>query len=288
MVLRGLLATGTGVYRHVSGRAPGRVHGCLGRWMSTSEGEPPLGSTKLSFVGNSYQHSSLPGLNLGMRVANPSPQFPATIAHREPTAANDPRVEWKEHFCSEKQAPYYHNLCTNQVSFQIPNGMVTRFPRFYRRSGAHRVDNSGAVFLSHSESEVQNANTASNLSPKQKLAAYGAAGVLWYLIIHNIFLAIVFSSIYFFHVDLVSLARRYGFNVPISNPTDSEEKKHPSFWKTVVLAILLNKLLVPVQVVVTLGTAPKVIKYIQPIAVKVGPKLRFFWSNKTKVVDAKA
>lgn len=225
----------------------------------------------------------LPGINLGMRVANPSAQFPATLSDGEPLPQTDPRVEWKEHFCSEKQLPYYHNVRTNEVSFSVPRGFVTRFPRLHERNG-QIVDKDGAVFPSKDntseaaqDDQLDNKPTT-GLSPKQKLAAYGAAGMLWYLIVHNLFLACVFSSIYFFHIDLLSLVRSYGFHVAVVD-APKEKKNRPSFWRSLLVAIVLNKLLVPVQVVVTLATAPRVIHILRPIAARVGPQISSFFKG---------
>eukprot|EP00796_Vickermania_ingenoplastis_P013368 gene13368-9196_t len=229
----------------------------------------------------------LPGVNLGLRVACPSQQFPATLSDHEPVPPSDPRVLWKEHFCSEKQQPYYHNIATDEVTFQVPNGFVTRFPLFYKRNG-FEVDASGAVRRDDSQtntaSESPQGTPASHLSHKQKLAAYGAGGILWYLIVHNLSLISVFSCIYFFNIDLLSIARSYGFHVPLSDRAGPIGGR-PSFLKSLLLAIVLNKLLVPVQLLVALASAPRVIHYVQPIAVRMIPKVRQWGGQTYNVVN---
>lgn len=237
----------------------------------------------------------LPGIDLGLRVCRPSSQFPATLSEGEPLPSNDPRVVWKEHFCSEKGQPYYHNLDTNEVTYAKPPGFVTRFPRWYQQNGIaldheginagskstgsgsnepEHLDSSTARFRQSTASEVDERGThktSSDLflskSQKQRLAAFGAMGLLWYFIVHNLFLICVFSSMYFLKIDLVRIAHSYGFHVSQSEGKISEtgEKRSPSVWKTLITAIVLNKLLVPVQMVVTMGTASKVIPVLRPI-----------------------
>lgn len=279
--------------RGVRNEAVGDVLRVTVRFIRTSA---PLGSSfrchevRLAPASSTATASAtrvLPGINLGMRVANPSESFPATLSDSEPLPSSDPRVEWKEHFCSEKQLPYYHNVRTNEVSFDVPRGFVTRFPRLHERNG-QLVDKHGAVFPSKenlespSVSEELGDKPTSSLSPKQKLAAYGAAGMLWYLIVHNLFLACVFSCIYFLHIDLLSLVRSYGFHVSIVD-APKEKKNRPSFWRSLLVSIVLNKLLVPVQIVVTLATAPRVIHVLRPIAAKVGPQISAFFKRKKAV-----
>lgn len=262
---------------------------------STSSG----GAISSSFdsASASVTSSVLPGINLGMRVAQPSEQFPATLSEVEPLSPNDPRVVWKEHFCSEKERPYYHNLQTNEVTYTKPHGFVTRFPRWYQRNGV-QLGNEKINSVSNNSNENENSADAPHphskitsnqnneytsggsevggvrnffFSPsakKKQLAAYGATGLLWYLIVHNVFLACVFSCIYFLNIDLVSLARSYGFHVNSDEGKipETEKKRRPSVWQTLITAIVLNKLLVPVQILVTIGTASRAIPVLQLIA----------------------
>lgn len=242
--------------------------------------------------------SVLPGLEVGMKVAQPTPQYPAGVAEEVPLSDKDSRVEWVEHYCSEKQAPYYHNLKTDEVTFEVPEGgFVTRFPQLYTRLGYH-IDGNGAVQRRHVPSRetdeadgplIDIAKMSPNLSPREKLAAYGTAGVLWYLIIHFFFWLCLFFSIYIFHFDLLSLARSYGFYVPVSTSSAAtEDVRRPSFWRSFVTAVVLNKLLFPIQVALTLATVPKVIVFLRPISAKVVPHLRYFFKmQKKKIHDRK-
>lgn len=250
----------------------------------------------------------LPGIDLGMRVAQPSSEFPATLSEEEPLPANDPRVEWKEHFCSEKERPYYHNLRTNVVVYNKPLGFVTRFPRWYQRNTVHddleKTDpiDSGGISTSNGQASSSSIGAPSHqdiangiersgesrvrniffsLTKKKQLAANGATGLLWYLIVHNFFLACVFSSMYFLNIDLVSIARSYGFHVSSDEGKSREAEKvnRPSFWKTLITAIVLNKLLVPVQVVVTIGTGSRVIPVLQIITKKLSRRFPLLFSK---------
>lgn len=248
------------------------------------EAEPASGSSRV-----------LPGIDLGLRVSRPSSQFPATLSEGEPLPSTDQRVVWKEHFCSEKGQPYYHNLDTNEVTYAKPQGFVTRFPRWYQQNGialdhegidaggkstgsgsdgCEHLGSSTARFPQNSGSDVDERRTrraSSDLllskSQKKKLATFGAMGLLWYFIVHNLFLVCVFSSMYFLNIDLVGIAHSYGFHVSSNEgkTSETERKRSPSVWKTLITAIVLNKLLVPVQMVVTIGTASKVIPVLQPI-----------------------
>lgn len=215
----------------------------------------------------------LPALNLAIRIYRPTSKFPATWSCSEPLSPSDPLSEWKEHFSAEHQRPYYHHVPSNRVSFSIPDGFKTRFPRLYRRQGFHVTEDSTVVTKSQ-ESTPVNPSTLSNLTLKQKLATYGAAGVIWYLIVHQLSLVVVFSCIYFLNIDLLSCAKKYGFHVP--ERVERRKGERPSFWKSFLLSIVLNKLLAPLHLVITLATAPRVIRLFQPTAMRWKEKLRIF------------
>lgn len=232
----------------------------------------------------------LPGVDLATRAVNPSSLFPASWGKDEPLVPSDPRVCWREHYSLDTQRPYYQHVQTMEVTFDIPEGFVTRFPRLYMTNG-FRVDERGAVHRITSEGNASGAGGAGDngssdtavkqrggsgvksMTLKQKLAAYGAGGLLWYLIIHNISLACVFTCLYVLRIDLISLARSYGFNVKMES-ADVDPNRRPSFWKTLVLSIVLNKLLVPVQLLFTVTTAPLLVHRLEPFAATLFPKMK--------------
>lgn len=288
--------------------------GAARRWLSSSPVNPAaFAAAAKADTGNlaaDNVESVLPGVDLAKRVASPDQVFPATWSSDEPLAPDDPRIVWKEHYSLAESRPYYHNVNTNETTTDIPEGFVTRFPQLYRKSG-YVVDSNGAVHRSGeagasgspgepsatggataAEGEAAASPAGKKLTAKQKLAAYGGGGLLWYLIVHNVVLATIFSLLYFFKVDLIALAKSYGFNVKVKRSEEVEEisrhsNRHPPFFKTLLLAIVLNKLLVPVQLVFTLATAPFLVHRLEPIAVVLLPKCRTFFHNlKLKITGA--
>ncbi|SCU67877.1 Protein of unknown function (DUF1279), putative [Trypanosoma equiperdum] len=258
----------------------------------------------------------LPAVRAAMCVARPCPMFAATITSNEIPHYDDPCVVWREYFSLQYRKPYYHHLVTNVTTFEVPEGFTTRFPTYHRRqklfvdeanrvfrnSGSPGVKTNGIVgntdgFGSSSSScsgfpPDVNPPPPSGPSPhgvsglKHKLAAYGAGGLLLYLIVHNILLAIIFFTLYFLHIDVVAYARSYGFKVGKEDGTSEApstdvdsgngkgEKKYPSFWTALALSILLNKLLVPLEVAVTVVLAPRLVPRLQPIAARVIPRVK--------------
>ncbi|KAG5470438.1 hypothetical protein LSCM1_01682 [Leishmania martiniquensis] len=254
------------------------------RWSSTANcpqgqsGEPAPAS----------RATVLPGVDLARRAVSPSEEFPATWSEDEPLSASNPRVCWREHYSLDAEKPYYQNIETMEVTWDIPEGFVTRFPRFYASSG-YRVDARGAVFRSSAAPGAPADGTAGAavakeagvkaVSLKQRLAAYGAGGLLWYLIVHNISLACIFTCLYVFRIDLIGLARSHGFDVKRSDEVAVNEKKRPPFWKTFVLSIILNKMLVPLHLLLTVTSAPLLVHHLQPIARSLFPKMKAFVGN---------
>lgn len=214
----------------------------------------------------------LPGVDLARRVCDPSPEFPSTWSCHEPLKPDDPRIMWRELYDLEEERPYYHNVKTNETSHKIPDGFVTRFPLYYKKKGYHVDEATGAVFA---EATAKTA-VPKKLTMKHRLAAYGGGGLLWYLIVHNISLACVFCSLYFFHFDLVSVARSYGFNVKRSTEVPKDPDLRPGFFKTFVLSVFLNKTLVPAQMLFSLATAPFLVKRLEPLAVVLAPRCKAF------------
>lgn len=260
-----------------------------------------FGSSSSSSATNSVSDSAsgvLPAVDLAQRVTNPSPAFPASWSVDEPLPPDDPRVVWKEYYSLAEEKPYYHNVNTNETTHDIPEGFVTRFPKLYKRSG-FTVDENGAVHRggggdgdAETVDEQRTAGAKKKLTGKQKLAAYGGGGLLWYLIVHNVCLATIFSLLFFLKIDLVAVARSYGFNVKVKRSEQVDEiskptNRSPPFFKTLVLSVVLNKLLVPVQLVFTLATAPFLVHRLEPIAVVLLPKCKsFFHSMKLKLTGA--
>jgi hypothetical protein len=104
---------------------------------------------------------------------------------------------------------------------------------------------------------------------KQKLAAYGGGGLILYLIIHNACLLSVFVCIRFLGIDVIGAARSWGFHVKSSENTN--------VFGAFITAVLLNKMLVPLQLFVTILMAPKFVPVLQPLAANLAPKIRKVW-----------
>lgn len=225
----------------------------------------------------------LPGVDLARRAVSPSQEFPATWSEDEPLAPSDPRVLWREHYSLDQEKPYYQNVKTMEVTWQIPEGFVTRFPRLYEANG-YRVDAKGAVFRAAGDAAVQESAPASgeaatgvkDMTLKQRLAAYGAGGLLWYLIVHTVSLFGVFACLYVFRIDLIGIARSYGFDVKRSSDMQLSENHRPPLWKTFLVSIILNKMMVPLHLLVTVFTAPLLVHRLEPIAAAVLPRMRAF------------
>ncbi|EPY28388.1 hypothetical protein STCU_03991 [Strigomonas culicis] len=239
-------------------------------------------------TGAAAAKTVLPGIDLARRAVSPSQAFPTTWSDAEPLAPTDPRILWREHFSLADDKPYYENIKSGEVTFQIPDGFVTRFPMLYQRSG-YTIDERGAVHATEGAAasvsgKPDGSTTAAGTDPnakkhvttRQRLAAYGGGGLLWYLIVHNIFLTTIFSCIYFLRIDLVAVARSYGFSVKRSEEVKevSDVRKRPPFFKTLLLSIVLNKMMVPIQLAFTVATAPLLVKRLEPIAVRLFPKIR--------------
>mmetsp|Transcript_36198 Transcript_36198/g.42309 ORF Transcript_36198/g.42309 Transcript_36198/m.42309 type:complete len:247 (-) Transcript_36198:256-996(-) len=153
----------------------------------------------------------------------------------------------------------------------------------------------------------EDTNTSSPLTLKQKLALYGSGGLLLYIIIHDIFLFFIFTGMYVMGLDLVGVATSYGFNVihahddspsegtaTTAEGTNAEGKK-PSFFATLLTALVLTKLFAPIQLPLTLLLAPRFVPLLEPFANRVIPKIkravsRFVpfrrQSSKTSTIDA--
>ncbi|KAG5494582.1 hypothetical protein JIQ42_02194 [Leishmania sp. Namibia] len=254
------------------------------RWSSTANFTPGKYGEPAPTSGAAV----LPGVDLARRAVSPNQEFPATWSEDEPLSPSNPRVCWREHYSLDADKPYYQNIHTMEVTWVIPEGFVTRFPRLYASNG-YRVDAKGAVFRLSTAPETPAKGTTGatvakeagvkTVSLKQRLAAYGAGGLLWYLIVHNISLACVFTCLYVFRIDLIDLARSHGFDVKRSDEVPVNEKKRPPFWKTFVLSIILNKMLVPLHLLLTVTSAPLLVHRLEPIATSLFPKMKAFIRN---------
>jgi len=200
------------------------------------------------------------------RLVTPSPQFPAT--GEGPANSSDPAVVWREYWSAEHVRPYYHNLATNETAWTVPVGFPTRYASFHKREGctldaddrvvtAVVADAPGGTVR---EAQAQPQAAAEGSSLKKQLAQYGAGGLLLYLIIHNISLATVFLLLWVFDVDLVGKIKAMGIYVP------GGDKPHSGIVATFILAVGINKTMVPVQVLATLGLAPRFVHRLQPYA----------------------
>nr|CCC94466.1 conserved hypothetical protein [Trypanosoma congolense IL3000] len=211
-----------------------------------------------AFSGRNYQqllgagsadggNPVLPAVGLAMCVAHPNPLFPATNVSEEVPNHDDPCVVWREYFSLEFRRPYYHCLMTNETTFDIPDGFVTRFPTFHRRQKLH-VNEENRVFRASAPSScttggcatsgcvgsgggaggtptpggspLGDSSASSSFSRflrvsclKKQLVEHGAGGLLLYLIVHNAVLAVLFFSLYFLRIDIVGYARYCGINV---------------------------------------------------------------------------
>ncbi|CCW70544.1 unnamed protein product [Phytomonas sp. Hart1] len=229
--------------------------------------------------------NALPGLELARQAVGPI-QFSSTKNNEDESVSSfDPLIYWREYYSLEHAKPYYHNIQTNETTFQIPKGFPTQFPLYYSKNGFN-VDGHGVVHhLSKSTTTEGNGNGSntqngsSGLSLRQKLAAYGAGGVLLYLIIHNISFVVVFTCIYFFHMDLPGLARSYGFNISDKKNDTVEGKKNERspFLRTLLLSIVLNKILIPFHLALTIGAAPFLVHRLEPIAMRFIPRSKSFF-----------
>ncbi|KPI89588.1 hypothetical protein ABL78_1253 [Leptomonas seymouri] len=246
----------------------------------------------------------LPGVDLARRAVCPSQEFPATWSADEPLVPSDPRVVWRELYSLDLRKPYYQNIKTMEVQWEIPEGFVTRFPRLYESNG-YRVDERGAVFRSDApvataaavgEAAVgpeANIDGVRTLTLKQRMAAYGAGGLLWYLIIHSASFFGVFTCMYVFRIDLIGMARSYGFDVKRTAEVPVDEDIRPPFWKTFVVSIVLNKILVPAHLLIAVTTAPFLVHHLEPIAGRLFPTAKalvksFFSKTRMTRQSAKA
>lgn len=238
----------------------------------------------------------------------PSLAHPATAGA---TSEDDPRVQWREHWDATTRKPYYENLVTREVTFDIPEAFPTRFGAFWVGKGFNVLENivqpkegsagaegstpraaastsasAGSSDASSSTVKTQmrqfsTTRRANGVAPppegtdpakmtmKQRIGLYGTAGLVLYLIIHNILLACIFITLYVFEVDLVSIARGWGYELkflPGGKHTPKEESEEaaaveeisndPSIIATFITAVALCKLVVPFQLTITLALCP--------------------------------
>ena len=187
-------------------------------------------------------------LEAARRITNPCVETPAT---GEAPAADpkSPAVIWREHWDLMERKPYYHNLVTNEISWSMPPHFPTRFPEYYGRMseeykhGMRTADHE----ISH-QAAMTSATPIPSRSMREKLIDYGPSGLALYTIIHFAGFVLCYSLLWF-GVDLGSMAHAMGFDVVSS----SSGAKGATF----LAAVAMNKLLMPVQILMTLAIAPK-------------------------------
>ena len=203
------------------------------------------------------------------RLVHPTPEHPATgDPVKDPT---NPRVVWREHWSLAYRKPFYHNLMTNEVSWDLPKGFPSRFDNYWRQLATENpkeAERQGVIIKDVSEATgtlaaaklstegAPEVTITRKLTMKEQIMQYGHIGFILYGIIHFGMLFCVWMAIYM-GLDLGSVARKLGFNV------DTEKKQ--SLMATLVVAIAVNKIFVPVQIASTLYFAPRVAPYMRQL-----------------------
>lgn len=196
-------------------------------------------------------------LEQAMRITSPSAKHPATgepVAPGSPTT--DPAVVWREHWDVEFERPYYHNLLTNEVRTTLPEGYPTRFLFYYQK-------NKGGVVHEPSDAGKAPEHATRAKTMKERIKDYGLAGVLLYSVIHFGMLGTIFL-IMMAGFDVRSALKKIGIDIGNKLKGDS------SLWAVWLVAILVNKVFVPLQLVATLTLAPKVSPYLKTFLLRLG------------------
>lgn len=218
----------------------------------------PIG---LSSLASRQFHSR--ALEQAMRITGPCPEHPATGS---PIAADDlsashppPTLHWREHWDPQARKPFYHNLVSNEVTWDVPSTFPTRFgwhydrceledPQLFSTTAAGRARNAlGSDALGTA------AVARKPLTWKERIYNYGTAGLIVYGVVHFGMLAIIIGIIWM-GVDLSAVARQLGFNV---------QPGATSIMATVVVGIAVNKIFVPIQVGLTIYLAPRCAPYLR-------------------------
>lgn len=201
-------------------------------------------------------------LEQAMRITTPSPRHPATGASdpagsTEVTARPaDPAVVWREHWDVEFERPYYHNLVTNEVRTTLPEGFPTRFLFYFQR-------NKGGLVHEESDAGKAPAHATRAKTMKERIKDYGMAGLLLYGVIHFGMLGIIFT-VMMAGVDVRGLLKSIGIDI------GNRLKGDNSLMAVWLVAILVNKVFVPLQLIATLSLAPKVSPYLKNFLIRLG------------------
>lgn len=193
------------------------------------------------------------------RITRPSAEHPATGEANPP--AGSPAVQWREHWDLMERKPYYHNLITHQTTWAMPAGFPTRFGRYYSRLKEEH-DRAGLNTDEHINAMHVAQTTAVPLpqrSLRDQLMDYGPSGFALYGLIHFVGFVGCFVLL-FWGVDLAAIARSFGYDTaPVSNS---------STGAIFLAAVAVNKLFVPVHIVMTLALAPRLT-----------PAMKFGWKR---------
>lgn len=211
-----------------------------------------------------------------MRLADTGPKYPASgDAPNNNNPDEDPLVYWREYWDHESKRPYYHNLKTNKVSWTIPSRFPSRFLDYYQRLneeaslGHKTVDhlNAQQVQKEHTirlgekgtDSATALATDAklANRSLKDRIKDYGPAGFILYGTIHFLSLCVVYTAM-MFGVDVAKLARSFGFDIE-----KQDKKTKGSLVGMWLLAIAVNKIFVPIHVMMTVALAPQFVPVVR-------------------------
>lgn len=206
-------------------------------------------------------------LEQAMRITSPSAKHPATetLASSEGKGGktineeSNPANVWREHWDVEFERPYYHNLVTNEVRTTLPEGFPTRFLFYYQK---HK----GGVVHEPSDAHKVPQHATRAKSMKERIKDYGMAGLLLYGVIHFGMLGIIFGTMVA-GVDVQGAMRRIGIDVGAS--LRSKDGK-PSMWKLWLLAVVINKVFAPLQVLATISLAPRVAPLLKAGLQRVG------------------
>ena len=203
------------------------------------------------------------------RLVNPTHAAPATGDAVPLEDKTNPRVEWREHWDHYHRRPFYHNLVSNEVAWEMPLGFPSRFNSYYRVLATEDPTAAAKQGVSVVENPVtgkpvptspkESGTVVQTLTLRQKIKQYGGVGFILYGVLHFGWMSVLFVIIWL-GLDVTKIVRALGF------PLD--EQKGKSVTATLVAAVALNKLFVPFQLA---GTA-----YLAP---RLAPHMRKFWTR---------
>jgi len=144
---------------------------------------------------------------------------------------------WREHWDGNTQRPYYHNIKTHEVQWAKPEGVESLYPDYYAKNPEGGTATLGTT-----------ATSSSSSGPAWFAAVtkYGPGGLALYLVIHFSSLACVFALL-LLGVDFSAVAVWLNITMPSGG-------SYVALW---AIAIALNKVFVPVQIMLTGLMAPR-------------------------------